>query len=215
MSERDLGVHLENALRGAIIGDRWPKSGLDVTITILEGEDDRWWGDTLTVEPLSGADSWGLMNVLASCITVASAAIADAGVDCLDLIAGGVAAYVEEKAGQKDDSADKSQKQKQQQQHSLVLDPDPSEHRSISAACVIGYLPSRDEITELWLKGDVPNTHSTGLDRPPNHEQLIDGAVGAAKAMQKVVMEAVIESVQRAAGDSGHNNPGSNDEMEI
>src|SRR5277367_4846504 len=41
-SERDLAVHLETALRGVIIGDRWPKSGVEVTITILEGEEDRW-----------------------------------------------------------------------------------------------------------------------------------------------------------------------------
>merc|ERR1711977_376795 len=44
-SERDLGVHLETALRGVIIGDRWPKSGVEVIITILEGEEDQWWGD--------------------------------------------------------------------------------------------------------------------------------------------------------------------------
>merc|ERR1711977_657316 len=44
-SERDLGVHLETALRGVIIGDRWPKSGVEVIITILEGEEDQWWID--------------------------------------------------------------------------------------------------------------------------------------------------------------------------
>ena len=44
-SERDLAVHLETAIRGVIIGDRWPKSGVEVIITILEGEEDRWLGD--------------------------------------------------------------------------------------------------------------------------------------------------------------------------
>ncbi|KAL9023787.1 MAG: hypothetical protein Q9180_008107 [Flavoplaca navasiana] len=39
-SERDLSMHVETALRGCLISERWPKSGVDVVITVLEGEDD-------------------------------------------------------------------------------------------------------------------------------------------------------------------------------
>ncbi|KAK2742924.1 3'-5'-exoribonuclease [Myotisia sp. PD_48] len=190
MTEKDLGVHLENALRGAIISDRWPKSGLEVTVTILEGEDDRWWGDILASEPLAAADGWGMMNVLASCITVASAAIADARVDCLDLVAGGVAALVEEAPRSKDQTP-------QSNRWALVLDPDPAEHRNICAVCVVGYMPGRDEITELWLKGELPGIASNTAENNSHdhdHDALIDGAVAAAKAAQLVLIEAAKES---------------------
>ena len=195
VSERDLGAHLETAIRGIIIGDRWPKSGLDVSITILEAEDDRWWGDTLSSGPFSGMDGWGLMNVLAGCITVASAAIADARIDCLDLIAGGVAAYVED-----------STKDKEGTDNRLVLDPNPAEHQDISSACVVGYMPSRDEITELWLKGDMPKSTSGAQGKAASHELLVDGAVEAARAVQTVLIEAVKESAERFA-NKGQDSP--------
>jgi exosome complex component MTR3 len=177
-SERDLGVHLETALRGAIIAERWPKSGIDLTITILEAEDDRWWADA----PDSHDASWGMMNVLAGCITAASAAIADAHIDCLDLVAGGVAALVS------DDSADSSTPK-------LMLDTDPAEHRSIMSACVVAYMPARDEITELWLKGDSSKAALENGDERTAHEALIDGAVDAARGAHSVLGDALRESV--------------------
>ncbi|PGH33219.1 hypothetical protein GX50_03981 [[Emmonsia] crescens] len=201
VNERDLGVHLETALRGVIIGERWPKSGLDITVTVLEGEDDRWWGDVLSSGPLGGIDGWGLMNVLAGCITVASAAIADARIDCVDLITGGVAAFVEdpnvEASGESKAPSERGHGQP------LVLDPDPSEHQGIASACVVGYMPSRDEITELWLKGDSSNISAGSRNAATSHEALIDGAVDAARGAQAVLMEAVKESAERFAMHAG------------
>lgn len=179
-------MHLETAIRGAIIAERWPKSALDVTITVLEAADDRWWGDA----PGSQDASWGMMNVLAGCITAASAAIADARIDCLDLVAGGVAALVAEDPGAEEaDKADEAPK--------LVLDPDPSEHREIVAACVVAYMPGRDEITELWLKGDTSRVALSGGDKRSGHEAIIDGAVDAARGVHTVLAEAVRESGER------------------
>ncbi|KAJ5433384.1 Exosome complex component MTR3 [Penicillium daleae] len=186
-SERDLGVHLETALRGAIIAERWPKSGLDITITILEAEDDRWWGSA----PDSHDASWGMMNVLAGCITAASAAIADAHIDCLDLVAGGVAALVS------DDSASTSTVAPK-----LMLDTDPAEHRSILSACVVAYMPARDEITELWLKGDSSKASLEDGDDRTGHEALIDGAVDAARGAHAVLAEAVRESLLKTVGQA-------------
>lgn len=190
-SERDLGVHLETALRGAIIAERWPKSALDITITILEAEDDRWWGDA----PDSHDASWGMMNVLAGCISAASAAIADARIDCLDLVAGGVAALVLDESEGDDGSGEPTSKPK------LLLDTDPAEHRSILAACVVAYMPMRDEITELWLKGDSSTAAFDGNDgKRQGHDALIDGAADAARGAHSVLMEAVRESAERYAG---------------
>lgn len=176
-AERDLGVHLETALRGVIIGERWPKSACEVVITVLEGEEDKWWGDerqagTSDSVKLGG---WGIMNVLAGCITAASAAIADAGIDCVDLIAGGVAAAVKsEGAGNQ----------------VVVLDPCPSEHAELGAACVVGYLQSRDEITELWMRGDAGDAS----------EAIIDRAVEAASLTRTVLADTIRDAAQQEYG---------------
>ncbi|KAI7551133.1 exoribonuclease family protein [Hortaea werneckii] len=167
-SERDLGAHLETALRGVIIGERWPKSGVEVVITVLEGEEDGWWGD----EAGRQEGGWGMMGVLAGCITVASAALVDAGIDCVDVISGGVAAVVQD-----------AEKQGERQ---LVLDPCPAEHGRLRAACVVGYLQSRDELTECWIKGDA------GVEV----ESLVDEAVKAASLSRTVLVETIKESVQ-------------------
>lgn len=165
-SERDLGAHLETALRGVVIGERWPKSGCEVVITVLEGEEDGEKGG-----------GWGMMSVLAGCVTVASAALMDAGIDCVDLVSGGVAAVVRD--------------EKQHLSMGIVLDPSPLEHE-IKAACVVGYLQSWDEITEMWMKGDA------GGDA----EALVDAAVKAATMTRTVLVEAVKEAVELKIGQS-------------
>lgn len=166
-AERDLGAHLETALRGVIIGERWPKSSCEVIITVLEGEEDGWWGDAGEGGKAGG---WGMMNVLAGCITVASAALVDAGIDCVDLISGGVAALIGPPSSGED---------------GFVLDPCPSEHE-IRAACVVGYLQTRDEVTEMWMKGDSGSQAET----------LIDNAVRAATLTRNVLAEAVKEATE-------------------
>lgn len=178
-AERDLGVHLETALRGIVIGERWPKSACEVVITVLEGEE-----DSKTSGQKQGLGGVGMMNVLAGCITAASAAIVDAGIDCVDLVSGGVAASVGE----------------ENEKH-VVLDPSPSEHDDVRAACVVGYLQSRDEITELWMKGD------TGAES----EALIDRAVEAAVLGRTVLADAVKEAAELKFGSQlpdGKGNPG-------
>ncbi|KAL6710205.1 3'-5'-exoribonuclease [Coniothyrium glycines] len=172
-TERDLGVHLETALRGVIIGERWPKSGVEVVVTILEGDEDGWWGDSESQGNAEGS-GWGLLNVLAGCITVASAAITDAGIDCVDVVCGGVAAIV------------RSPRSSDDQKSTTVLDPNLAEHQDIVAACAVGYLASRDEITEIWLKGDV------GADS----DALIEGATHAAVGSLAVVKEVLLEALK-------------------
>jgi exosome complex component MTR3 len=178
-SERDLSVHLETALRGVIIGDRWPKSGVDVIITILEGEEDQWWGDDREQSSTSGRE-WGLMSVLSGCITVASAAITDAGIDCVDVISGGVAAIVRGSTSGESPSPT-----------SLVLDPVPSEHEEIVAACIVAYLPARDEITDLWAKGDIGNENQKSSTEFYSYEDLADNAVQAALGSYRVLVGAL------------------------
>ena len=169
-SERDLGVHLDTALRGVVIAERWPKSACEVVLTVLEGEEDSWWG----AKQQSGG--WGMMNVLAGCITVACAALVDAGIDCVDLVSGGVAALVSGNANGVGAGE-------------VVLDPAPVE-QEIVAACVVGYLQSRDEVTEVWVKGDAG----------ARTEVLLEGAVKAATRTRTVLVEAVKEGVELNIG---------------
>jgi exosome complex component MTR3 len=174
--ERDLGVHLENALRGLIIPDRWPKSSIDVAVTVLEGEDNE---DIVPGESLgSVAALVGLMNILAGCITVSTAALLDARIDSLDMMTGGVAASLSGPTGAVN----------------RLLDPSAVEHDALQAACVVGYLPGRDEITEVWTTGgasDKPQAGETGFD------DLLDSAVSAAKAVHAVLKEVILESASR------------------
>jgi len=167
-SERDLSTHLETALRGALIADRWPKSGVDVIVTIIEGEEARQTALD------SGSEEWDAMNVFSACVTVAAAALADAGIDCVDTVAGGVAALIP--------GAQKGQ-------HEIVLDPSPLEHDEILAACCVAYLPARDEITNLWLKGDVPS-----LD-PDLYRDLVARAVHASKGHSRAISSTLTRAI--------------------
>jgi exosome complex component MTR3 len=130
-----------------------------------------------------GGGGWGLLNVLAGCITVASAAIVDAGIDCVDVVSGGVAATI--KSG--DEGNDLI----------IVMDPCPAEHQHIVAACAVGYLAGRDEITEIWMKGDV------GVDPDSLIEGATHAAVGSLTVLKEVLLEAVMAKVKDEAGQKG------------
>lgn len=122
-----------------------------------------------------------MMSVLSGCITVASAAIADAGIDCVDVVSGGVAAIVRSSGSQ-------------EAPISLVLDPVPSEHQEILAACIVGYLPARDEITDLWTKGDIGNENQKSTSQEYSYEDLADNAVQAALGSYRVLVGALKET---------------------
>ncbi|KAK0629929.1 3' exoribonuclease family, domain 1-domain-containing protein [Bombardia bombarda] len=172
-TERDLGTQLETALRGAIIADRWPKSGVDIIISIIEGDQDR------ATSKSQGDETWDMMNALSGCVTVASAALADAGIDCVDTVAAGVAALVQ------DGSADSSP--------TIVVDPIPSEHEKVLGACCIAYLPTRDEITNLWFKGNLP---ASEMDL---YNQLVDRGIEASRSANQVLVECLGETIGGAA----------------
>ena len=167
-SERDLGAHLETALKGVVLGDRWPKSGIDVNVTVLEGEDDPY--SVSNVGELGA--SLGHMNILAGCITAASAALVEAGVDCLDLVTGGVAAIVSSPNSESPD---------------VVADPSYAEHTQTRASCCVAYLASRDELVELWLKGEID---------PNSDAKLLDHAVSAAVGARSVLAEVLRENIE-------------------
>lgn len=120
------------------------------------------------------------MSILSGCITVASAALVDAGIDCVDLVTGGVAAIVRQPSGRME----------------LVLDPHASDSDEIIAACVIGYLQSTEEVTEVWTKGNLARTSSGKESRVLGFTSLVDHAVEAASAARRVLVEATREAME-------------------
>ena len=150
-----------------------------MVVTVLEGEenDPRSGGQFSENGP---ADCWGVMSVLSGCITVASAAMIDAGIDCVDIVTGGMAAMIRQPTAPPQ----------------IILDPCPSDHKEISAACVIGYLQTRDEITGLWTKGNMTTPESSDGVNTAEFESLLDQAVEAATTVRLVLIEAIKESTE-------------------
>lgn len=163
---------------------------MEVIVTVLEGEEDRWWGDDAGPTGQGGIGGWGMMTVLAGCITVASAAIAEAGIDCVDMVTGGVAALVAKPGSQPRQAASQAHDDANTQ---IVLDPCPAEHEEIIAAAVVAYLASRDEVTEVWMKGEVGT----------EPDALMEGAVEAAKAARTVLAAVIRGSEESKDVDGG------------
>lgn len=167
---------------------------------MLEGDEDNYIGKELmsSMEENRRGDGWGTMSILSGCITVASAAIADAGIDCIDLVTGGVAAMVRQPTiglmGQQ--SKHRTISTQQETSKTIIQDPCPGENEEILATCVVGYLPSRDEITEMWVKGDVTGPFDHNHSEGTNLDALMDQAVAAAIATRLVLLEAVKESTE-------------------
>jgi exosome complex component MTR3 len=179
VAERDIGSHLETALKGVIIPDRWPKSAIYICFTIFESEDEieQGWRS----QGQSGIEGLAYMNVVSGCITAASAALLDARIDCLDLITGGVAAI----APTHDGTALK------------ILDPASSEDPSPVSACVVAYMPARDEITLAWAKGEMSIEENLQLH---GFNGLLDSAIDAAKGAHFVLRQVATEYAQELSG---------------
>lgn len=150
-----------------------------MVVTVLEGEEDDTWNQGRWSEGRR-TSNWGMMSILSGCITVASTAIIDAGIDCIDLVTGGVAAIVRQPTAPPQ----------------VFLDPCLSEHEGIFAACVIGYLQTRDEITELWTKGNIMASTYGNSSNATEFESMIDQAVEAAVAARLVLIETIKESTE-------------------
>ena len=145
-----------------------------MVVTVLEGEGDDHCNQGQSSESWQ-TDRWEMMSILSGCITVASAAIIDAGIDCIDVVTGGVAAIVRQMNAPPQ----------------TILDPCPSDPEEILAACVIGYLQTRDEITELWTKGSVIAYTDVNGANTLGFEPLVEQAVEAAVAARLVLIEAI------------------------
>ncbi|KAL8986711.1 MAG: hypothetical protein Q9169_008766, partial [Polycauliona sp. 2 TL-2023] len=172
-------------------------SGVDVVVTVLEAEDDDEIFNTTNSERggreevRGGINSYTTLSLLSACITVSSAAIADAGIDCVDLVSGGVAAIVRQPPHPSTPSAPFPT--------NIILDPSPSSHTQILAICVVGYLRSRDQITESWSKGDcdiIDDGAAEEGETQSGFERLLERAVEAAVESRLVMDKALREAAE-------------------
>ncbi|KAI5805143.1 3' exoribonuclease family, domain 1-domain-containing protein [Geopyxis carbonaria] len=156
--ERDLSAQLQTALAGSIKASVYPKSGIDVFVTVLDCEGD------IDV----GAGGLGAMQALAGAVTCASAAVADAGIECVDLVSCGIAA---------------------RRGNGVVLDPSPLDagDEDVGSAALVAYMAARDELTLVWTWGEA---------EVEAVEELVDAAVGVAGQIRSVLNGAVREKLE-------------------
>ncbi|CAG8497794.1 7299_t:CDS:2 [Diversispora eburnea] len=112
--EKELSQLIYEALTPSIRLDLLPKSTIDIYITILEND--------------------GTASCLAAAITCASVAVADAGIEMLDLVPACSASYIN---------------------GHIFMDSDLIEEKRESGSLVLSYMPSLKEITHILQSGEV------------------------------------------------------------
>ncbi|WWD00816.1 hypothetical protein V866_007753 [Kwoniella sp. B9012] len=127
-----------------------PKSSIDVYLLVLET-------DTPT-------------NVLSAGLTVASAAIADAGIAMYALGTGSVVALAQ--------STDKQE---------LLLDPEQGEEGGTEGKVLLGSMPALGKITNILLEGSV------GVEQAV---EMIEKAISASRDTHTVLAQSLIEGAQ-------------------
>ncbi|OWZ51198.1 exosome complex component MTR3 [Cryptococcus neoformans var. grubii Br795] len=133
-----------------------PKSSIDVYLLVLES-------DTLT-------------NVLSAGLTVASAAVADAGIEMAALGVGGAVASIggDEKQGRR----------------RVVIDPSLEEEKQSDVKVMVGTMPALGKMTNVWLTGEAE------VDEACN---MIEQAIEASRETHSILAEALVEG----AGERG------------
>ena len=142
------------------------------------------WKKSLPVQmETQGLWIFSKFQVCSGCISAASAAVVDAGVDCYDIVTGGVSAIC-----RRDPPAASPASKTSCDVASDFLDLNTG---PVVAACLVGYSESRDELTELWISGSASSTETTGSNFNAHMEPMIDQAVENAKFNRLVLVESL------------------------
>ncbi|KAF9896046.1 hypothetical protein BX616_008244, partial [Lobosporangium transversale] len=154
--ERELSQILSQALAPAVRLEKIPKSAIDVYITVLE------------------SDGWG--SCVAAAVTAASVALAHAGIEMLDLVAGCSASYIqtaplsisslsisEGDTGSISTSTTNTNKTitataTATQPPQIFMDADFEEEKYQQGAIVLAYMPSLHEITHVLQSGKAESS---------------------------------------------------------
>lgn len=156
--ERFLSLRLEKIIRPMILGRLFPKSGIDINIGVIEY-----------------TGKWSLLAIATNAI---SAAIAESGIDVVDLVSASSFAVTSD---------------------GLVIDPSSEEEERALAGGVLGYMASTGEITDLWLTGSLEVDEEGDMDIDSGHIRLgetLRKVVAAAADARLVVNHALTEMVK-------------------
>ncbi|KAJ3159196.1 Exosome complex component MTR3 [Irineochytrium annulatum] len=119
--QREFSKLIEQALTPAVRLRLYPKSQIDVFVQVLEGD--------------------GTMASLASAITCASLALADAGIEMVDLVGACSVAF-----GALDACGT----------NAVVMDCGAEEEEHAMGSMMLSYMPSVNEVTQMVQNGEVP-----------------------------------------------------------
>lgn len=132
---------ITQALTPAVRLELLPKSAIDIYITVLE------------------SDGWG--SCLAAAITCASAALAHAGIEMLDLVAGCSASYISTVPESSSSATSGSSSIPPQ----IYMDADLEEEKYEQGAIVLAYMPSLNEVTHVLQSGKAESTTISQVKR--------------------------------------------------
>ncbi|WWC86695.1 uncharacterized protein L201_001572 [Kwoniella dendrophila CBS 6074] len=151
-------IHLSQLLTQSLIPliklDLLPKSSIDIFLLVLESESES------SVE-----------NVLSNGLTVASAAIADAGIEMFGLGVGNVIT-----SSQKTDNQDQNQDQ-----------DDDEEHKNNENKILLGSIPALGKITNITLKGQFDLNQAV---------DMIEKAFSESKDTHTILAQSLLEGAQ-------------------
>ncbi|KAG0306782.1 hypothetical protein BGZ99_001672 [Dissophora globulifera] len=167
--EKELSQILSQALTPAVRLDLVPKSTIDIFITVLE------------------SDGWG--SCVAAAITAASVALAHAGIEMLDLVAGCSAAYIPSGpsiASPTPSATDATNATGPSLAPRIFMDADLEEEKYEQGAIVLAYMPSLNEVTHMLQSGKAEGSIVS---------QSVEHCVEACNKIYAVMHHALVESV--------------------
>ena len=142
--ERDLSTQVAEALVPSIITTLFPKSEIAIYITILEED--------------------GELATLAAALSAASAAVADAHIECRDLVAAASVVL---------------------RNNAIIVDTAQDEDQDEDVNLIIAYMPNREEITFMQMDGSLKDVSKM--------DSLLQACVYQAKVMNAVMSKTLLE----------------------
>ncbi|KAG0202799.1 hypothetical protein BGX28_004780 [Mortierella sp. GBA30] len=163
--EKELSQILTQALSPAVRLDLLPKNAIEIYITVLE------------------SDGWG--SCLSAAITAASVALAHAGIEMLDLVAGCSASYIQT-GPSPSISSTSSTSGAESIPPQIFMDADLEEEKYEQGAIVLAYMPSLNEVTHVLQSGKAEGSIIS---------QSVEHCVEACNKIYAVMHHALLESI--------------------
>ncbi|KAG9062814.1 hypothetical protein KI688_005120 [Linnemannia hyalina] len=169
--EKELSQILSQGLTPAVRLELFPKSNVDIYITVLE------------------SDGWG--SCIAAAFTVASVALAHAGIEMLDLVAGCSASYIPTSIPSTSSSTTSeapSEGATGSITPQIFMDADLEEEKFQQGSIVLAYMPSLNQTTHVLQSGKAEGAIIS---------QSVEHCVEACNKIFAVMNHALLESIDQ------------------